>query len=236
MKKNLFSTKNLSLYLIVSIVLWVVTMIWSMADVKPGWDQIDYVQKVMKFETSFIITYINATLLTLLAVALFWKLFLHFSTQNRGLSEAALFFLLIYGTINLVAYGSQLVVLPVLSHKIYNTDLSSNDIAMVYHWIQMAPGTKIAAANGLAYAALGIPSIIFGLMMMKINRFGKIAGWLFIANAIACMLGFWGMLANNKVLQFGTVAGGVIFLAAVVFLFMMFKTNPSGMAQTPADQ
>jgi hypothetical protein len=206
----------------VSTLAWLPTMIWSMWDVKPDWDKVDYLQKVMRFEFSFIIAYMNGVLLTVLALLLFWILFEHYVLTNRGIVKIALFFLFIYGTINLVVYSSQLIVLPILVNRIFNTDLSPNDISMVYNWIQMAPGSKMAQANAFAYAFLAIPSIIFGVLMMKENRQGRIAGWLLIANAFACIAGVMGLLFKIQVLQSGTVIGGVLFLVALFFIYRMF--------------
>lgn len=213
----------ITILLLASTLTWLLTMVWCKATMANTSEQINYVQWVMKFNTSFIICYLNATVLTVLCLALFWVLFQIFSKFNRAASEIALFFLLIYGTVNLVVYISQFVVLPLLAHNIFKTDLLPDDIDMIYNWIQIAPGAKMARANAMAYAILGIPSIVFGLLIIKHARTGKTGGWLLIVNAMFCIAGVIGIYINNNILQIGTVVGGVIFMVAVFFIWQMFR-------------
>jgi hypothetical protein len=213
----------IAILLLVSTLAWLFTMVWCMGTMGGVSEKIDYVQWVMKFKISFIICYLNATVLTVLCLALFWILFQVFAKLKRGVSEIALFFLLIYGTINLVVYISQFVVLPLLAHNIFETDLSSDDIDLIYNWIQIAPGTKMANANAMAYAILGIPSIIFGLLIVKHARTGKAGGWLLMANAVFCIAGVVGIYINNNILQLGTLIGGVVFMVAIFFIWQMFR-------------
>jgi hypothetical protein len=68
----------------------------------------------------------------------------------------------------------------------------------------------------LAYALLGIPSIIFGLLMFREKSPLKVAGALLALNGVACILGIVGFLARSAPLSLGTLAGGVLFLLALV--------------------
>ena len=88
--------------------------------------------------------------------------------------------------------------------------------------IQAWPGSAIGILNGLAYAILGIPSIVFGLLLIRGSAMIRAAGVLLVLNAIACFAGPIGLVAGIKVLEMGTVVGGFLFLLALFPLTVGF--------------
>ncbi|MFZ5946073.1 MAG: TetR/AcrR family transcriptional regulator [Bacillota bacterium] len=85
-------------------------------------------------------------------------------------------------------------------------------------FIQGWSGSAVSVFNQLAYAILGIPSIIFGVLLIKNKKLSTLGGWLLTLNGISCIIGLIGTAANNRVLVIGSVAGGALFLFALIAL------------------
>jgi hypothetical protein len=88
--------------------------------------------------------------------------------------------------------------------------------------IQAYPASATGYFNNLAYALLGIPSMIFGIILIQKNALWQIAGWLLALNGISCILGIIGLTTQNELLSFGSLVGGVLFLAALFPLALAF--------------
>jgi hypothetical protein len=89
---------------------------------------------------------------------------------------------------------------------------------MIHAW----PASAIGILNGLAYAVLAIPSIIFGVLLCTGNRPMRAAGILLVLSAIASFAGFSGVITGFQVLNVGTVVGGFLFLLALFPLSLAF--------------
>jgi hypothetical protein len=72
------------------------------------------------------------------------------------------------------------------------------------------------------YALLGIPCIIFGIILAHKGRLWRIAGWLLALNGLACILCIFGITIKNDLLSLGSLIGGVLFLAALFPLSLAF--------------
>ncbi len=79
--------------------------------------------------------------------------------------------------------------------------------------------------NNLAYALLGIPSIIFGLVLLFTNKLPTLSTILLVLNGVACILGVIGVFLGNRLLSFGSLAGGVLFLVALIPLAISVFTS-----------
>jgi len=66
--------------------------------------------------------------------------------------------------------------------------------------IQANNHTLVSYINDLAYAILGIPSIIFGLLLKKENK--KYSGNFLFLNGVLRILGIVGYMINNRILGF----------------------------------
>lgn len=211
--------QQILLALLALIILWVVTSIALSIQINAEASQLEYVQYIMNMTPLFVISYANASLITVVAVLMFYLLMRLYSPKSKIISLSAFAVVAVYGLLNLFVYVSQFAYLPLLSHRLFETDLSPDDIASVYHWIHLAPGSNIALLNGLAYALLGIPSIVFGLFLIREDQYGKKAAVFLTANAVFCFLGFAGVYYSNKTLGFGLMLGGFFFILAVFYLY-----------------
>jgi hypothetical protein len=79
--------------------------------------------------------------------------------------------------------------------------------------------------NSLAYAVLGIPSIIFGLLLYNSGRVSRSGGILLSLNGLAGITGFVGVVVKSTILAQGVLAGGILFLLALIPISLGFVTK-----------
>lgn len=163
----------------------------------------------------FYLTYTNAALVTLLATALFAGLYTLLREAFPIGSRVALVFLPVYAAMNLFVYLSQLAVVPRLLSLQSRPEYAPAARLLAAQMLQLWPDSLAAFANTLAYAALGIPSIIFGLALARIGGLMRAAGLLLALTGFSCLLGMLGLLVQSHWMQFGVVAGGALFLLAL---------------------
>jgi len=223
MNRTITVGKRFSVILFILLIIWVATMIGSSYDVKPGWTATDFIKKIVHPGLAFRMCYINAVLFTLVVVIYMAILFQFFYNQFPLLSICAIIFVPIYGLMNLLVYSSQVVILPSLIKGISPETLTQPEIIAISNWIQLMPGSIISLINALAYAILGIPSVLFGWAMFHMNKKGKIAGTFLILNAFTCWAGIIGIVTENKIMSLGVVLGGLLFTISVPYIFLMFK-------------
>ncbi len=130
---------------------------------------------------------------------------------------------------NLIAYLSQITVVPRLLQLQAMSDYRIVAQFLLRQTIQQWPGSIIFSVNNLAYAVLGIPSIIFGVLMIKSSLGLRFGGVLLALNGVACVIGFVGIAAQNNLLSQGSLIGGVLFLLALAAMSWSFlKGKNSG--------
>lgn len=205
----------LSLACLVLTTLWVALLIADIASAGPLDTFEQVVAHAARLHGLFYATYLNAALLTLAVLAFFAALHAWLRPTAPDWVVVGLVFVPIYGVLNLVAYLSQLTLVPAL--VVLRLEPQTNVAAEVLLrlTLQAWPGSFIAFFNGLAYAILGIPSILYGALLW---RRGGLLGWgglLLALNGAACILGVVGFLAGSALLSLGVMIGGVLFLAAM---------------------
>jgi len=179
---------------------------------------------VQKYDCKFPATYLNAGVFTIFVIALMAGLYIYCKSTLPGLSIVGLVFVPVYGTLNLIAYLSQITIVPALLESTSAPAVADTAYFLLEHTLQMLPSSTVAFFNNLAYAIFGIPSMIFGwTFTTDQNRVLRISGWLLILNGIACILGFIGTLLNLEFLSLGTILGGAIFwlsLFPISYIFL----------------
>jgi hypothetical protein len=167
-------------------------------------------------------TYFNAALVTLSAVAFTSALYAWLKPKAPDWAMIGLVFVPIYGVLKLIAYRSQLSLVPALFDLRANPHTLEMADILLRLTLQAWPASAVAFFNGLAYAILGIPSILFGLLLWKYPGALRWGGLLLALNGAACILGVVGFLAGNALLRQGVMAGGVLFLLALILLSWAF--------------
>ena len=180
------------------------------------------IASVSRLDWLFYLTYINAAFITITAAMLFAGLYLYCKSASPGWSMVGLVFVPVYAILGLVSYLSQITVVPrvIALSQISQYDAVSDILLGLV--IQQWPGSIIAFLNTLAYAILAIPSIIFGILLLKGNKLSKFAGALLALNGIFCIIGLTGIILENSLLGMGSAIGGAIYLFALIPLSLMF--------------
>jgi hypothetical protein len=202
----------ISLLTLISVTLWLMLLIWDMATAGPLETFPQVLAHVQQDNWIFPVTYMNAAVFTIFVTALMAGLYVYCSSTLPELSIVGMVFVPVYSTLNLIAYLSQITLVPALLESTSVPAIADTAYLLLEHTLQILPGSTVAFFNNLAYAILGIPSMLFGwTITTDQNRTLMMSGWLLILNGIACILGFIGVLINIDFLSFGTILGGAIF-------------------------
>ncbi len=196
--------------------IWLVLLVVGVASAGP----LDTFERVLAYvsrlDVLFYLTYIDSALIVVAATLLFCDLYRRYREAAPDWALVGLVFVPVYAVFNLFAYLSQVSVVPGLVALWQRTEYHAAADLLLRQMLQQWPGSGVAFFNGLAYALLGIPSIIFGFLMFREKSLLKVAGVLLALNGAACILGVIGFLERSTSLRIGTVAGGVLFLLALI--------------------
>ncbi|MEW6182162.1 MAG: hypothetical protein AB1500_03160 [Bacillota bacterium] len=209
-------------------VIWLVFLITETAAAGPleTFDQV--LAHTARLGTAFYLTYLNAALVTVCAITLFALLYLSYKPAAPGWSAVGAVFIPIYGVMNLAVYFSQITVVPRLLELHAGPEFQAQSEFLLRQVIQQWPGSTIWVVNNLAYAVLGVPSIIFGILMLQSSSKLRLAGVLLSLNGAACIAGFAGIIMRSAWLSHGSLIGGVFFLLALAPMSLVFlqKSSP----------
>jgi hypothetical protein len=178
----------------------------------------------------FYLTYINAAIVTITAVMLFTALYIYYKPMVPAWSAIGVMFVPIYGAMNLVVYLSQVTVVPRLFQLQTLSEYQAFSQFFLGQAIQQWPGSIVFIVNNLAYAILGLPSIIFGLLMLKSTGVLRLGGFFLALSGLASIMGFIGIIAQIAWLSKGSLLGGILFLLALVpmSLVLFQRTSQTG--------
>ena len=183
--------------------------------------------RVSRLDAFYYLTYLNAAfLITIPVTMLMAALYVYCKPYlPEWAALVGMVFVPVYCVLNLFAYLSQITVIPLLVRLYQQTDSRAMAEVLLRLTIQQLPGSEVSFFNGLAYALLGIPSIIFGIALLRgDDRLLKTGGVLLALNGVACILGVIGDLSNLTLLRLGGVIGGVLFFFALIFMVWSFFT------------
>jgi hypothetical protein len=199
-------------------VIWLILLIMSLASAGPLQTFEQVLAVTSRLTPLYYLSYTNAALTVITAAALFAGLYRYLQPAAPEWSAIGLVFVPVYAVVNLIVYLSQISLVPNLIAMAHSADTQSMATFLLRQWLQQSPGSMISFLNNLAYAILGIPSIIFGLLLGAVNPRLRLAGLLLAANGVACILGVIGILLNINALSSGSLIGGVLYLAALILL------------------
>ena len=226
---NIRAMGILTVLVIVTTLIWLIILIPAQASA-PRVDVLH--EKIAAMEPlGFVhyVTYINAALITIFDVAMFAGLITFCRKEEPMWTTVAMAFLPIYGLGNLIAYLSQIFVVPLLLRHYEAPGTRAFAEVLLGLTIQDWPGSAIQGLNGLSYAMLGIPSIIVGWIFYRKAKGLRISGLLLIASGVLSFLALIGLLAANYELAAATLASGAVFLAALVPIARFFlKSSHEG--------
>lgn len=205
----------LALACLVLTALWVGLLIADMASAGPMETFEQVAAHASRLHGLFYATYLNAALLTLAAVAFFAALHAWLKPPASDWTVIGLVFVPLYGALNLVAYLSQVTLVPALLTLRLDPQTTAAADVLLRLSLPAWSGSTIAFFNGLAYGILGIPSILYGLLLWRRSGALLWGGLLLALNGAACILGVIGSLTGSALLSQGVMIGGFLFLAAM---------------------
>ena len=170
----------------------------------------------------FYLNYVNAALITLLTVATLVGFYLYCRDGDVLWSTIGLAFVPIYGMGNLVAYLSQVFVVPGLLELYHAPGTTTIAQTLLGLTIQDWPGSAIAALNGLSYAVLGIPSIIFAALMFYKSRGLRAGSALLALSGALSIVALTGVALRNPTLSALTLVSGFAYLLALLLIGRFF--------------
>ena len=194
--------------------LWVILMILGEIINGPITTIEDAIQRVQNIDLLHILNYANAAALTAVAVLLYFAFYQYLTSDHPIMTAVGFVFVPVYGIFNLLVYLAQITIVPIMATR--NTE-------NLAQWLQIWPQSTITLLNQVAYALLGISSILFGIAFIRKDPAVRVAAWLLILNGIACILSLIGVLIGNPLLGMGSLVGGVLFLAGVAVLGFQYR-------------
>ena len=220
------TTGILALIATVITYIWVIGVIWDInlkGSIETFDQALDYGSNP---DTLYYLNYINVSLLTIITTMMFAGIYEYFKKSLEVWATIGILFVPIYCTLNLIAYLSQVTVIPrILSlaeMNAYRSEAELLAVLMTQNW----DGSAVSVINLMAYALLGIPSIIFGSAMLKFGRLWVIAGSLLALSGIGSIVAFIGVLMGNSTLASVTLISGFIYAVALIFITIIFLRSP----------
>lgn len=213
--------KSITVLDLALVILWFVLMIAGVLINGPIVTQDDAIQLISDRSLLFTLTYANAVVFTILTTFVFVGLYRYCRDSNEELSLIGLILVPVYSILNIAVYFSQIALVPALM-QIFSTGENEIQKLILTQFVQACPGSSMAVLNNLAYAILGISSIVFGAVLITKDKYARRTALFLIGNGAACILGITGMLFNITFLAYGSALGGVLFIGALIFLGMLF--------------
>lgn len=184
-------------------------------------------------------SYANAALITILTSAMLSTYYVLLREKYPALTVLGVVFVPMYGVLNLVVYLSQIFIVPELIQlRLSNPDLNYVDIILGL-FFQDWPGSLMMFLNSLAYAVLGIPLIVFGLLFLRgsLAGAGKLFHWggmFFLVSGGFSILALVGLGVHSQVLANLTLVSGVVFLVGLLLLGTGFLRSSAQMTNARA--
>ena len=212
----------LSLYLLLSTILFLVLFTIDMA----GASQMDLFEQVLdrvaKQSILSRLAYANVTLLTIVTTMLMAGLYVFTKRLAPVWATIGLVFTPVYCVLNLFAYFSQITIVPRLLELRQLPQYQTAAEFLLRQLIQTWPASAVSIFNNTAYGILGIPSIIFGVLLYRIHPTFRVGAVLLAINGVMCITGVIGFVLNNQILMWGSMAGAVFYLLALIPLSLAF--------------
>ena len=170
----------------------------------------------------FILNYANAGFLTVACVMMFAGYYAFCKEGEPLWAAIGLVFVPIYAVGNLVVYLSQVFIVPGLLdlyHEPAMAAVAEVILALTLHtWV----GSITGFVNALAYAALGIPSIIFGVLLNQKAHAYRTGGVLLAASGALSIIALVSTGLGSSMLMFMSPVSGFVFLVGISILGVRF--------------
>ncbi|MCP4600248.1 MAG: hypothetical protein GY847_06900 [Proteobacteria bacterium] len=214
-KTSMRSLGLLTLSMAIVTIVWVITFVIGEASSPPVETIQDKIAAVESQGLLFHITYFNAAVLTLLGVIMFAGFYVYCRSRDELWSAIAFSMVPIYGIGNIVAYLSQVLIVPELIDVYHDPSYSKIGETLLRFTLHTWPGSAVEALNSGSYAVLGIPSVIFPVIAFRHERGLRIGGSLLAISGLFSIIAFVGVVFSLRYLLFLSPVGGVVFLVSL---------------------
>jgi len=216
----------LTVAVIVTTTIWAAIVIPDAASAGPVDTLPKAIESLGDLDFLFYFNYVNAALITLLDVAMFAGFYLYCRDHDRFWSTVAVAFVPIYGLGNLMAYLSQVFVVPRLLELYQMAETRQMGEVLLGLTLHAWPGSAVGALNALSYAILGIPSIILGVMMVRKERKLRFGGLLLAISGVLSLIAVIGVVVSSPALAAATLVSGFVFLIGLIPIGVFFLRQP----------
>jgi len=214
----------LGLVLFLITLTWIILLILSDSTTLTPETIDEKIVMIQSEQTIYTISYLNAGSLTFFNIMFMSALYLYCKENNEFWSTVSFVFVPIYGIANLFSYLSQIFLVPELL-QLYQSPATQQFARLLLSLtIHTWPGSIVEAINGMAYALLGIPSIILPLIGLRGSRLLAVGGFLLIASGILSIIAFLGILTSIGYLTNLSTVGGAVFLFSLLPISFHFLT------------
>lgn len=217
------TTGILSVLSLISTMLFLIFFILDMSSAGPLNTFEQVLAHAARQSTLSTLAYANVTLLTILVTMLLASMYVLCKQTAPLWSAIAIVFAPVYCVFNLFAYFSQITIVPRLLELGAEKQYQMFTEFLLRQLLQSWPDSAVSIFNNTAYALLGIPSIIFGVILYKMSRRLRPGGIFLALNGVACILGIIGIVMQNAVLAWGSMVGAVFFLVSLFPLSWHFS-------------
>jgi len=218
-------TKTIGILSIITLllsVLWLVLLIWSAIEFGPMTTFSKVLSFVIEMDWKFVLSYVNATLITICTTMLFAGFFTLIKSSFPLWATIGIIFIPVYCAFNVIVYLSQITVVPGLLEMRWAGEYGALADILLMQWVQQWGGSVIAFINLTGYAILGLPSIIYGCIFFRGKGLLRYAGLILALNGLACIIAVIGLVLDNKIMSMGTLIGGVLYIVALILFSLAF--------------
>lgn len=97
---------------------------------------------------------------------------------------------------------------------------------------QQWPGSVVNVINNIGYAVLGIPSIVYGMLLHRARPPLGLGGILLGLSGVASIIGLVGHMVQSDAISAGSIVSGGFFLLALIPLSRGFLQEGKGMIES----
>lgn len=207
--------------------LWVVLVIILQASAGPVETLADRIAVIERQGALYTLNYLNAGLLTLATVAMLAGFAFYTWEEDRLWTLVALVFIPIYGALNAVVYFSQVFMVPGLIELYSNPETAALAETLLGLTVHEWPGSAVAFVNALAYAVLGVPSILLGWLMLRKQAQLRTGAVLLVASVVLSIAALVGVGVQNALLASMTLLSGFLYLVGLVLIGTYWLREPA---------
>lgn len=207
---------------------WGILFLFTASPVAPTGTIANQVYTIENQYRLFMLNYANAGLLTVFCTIMLAGFYSLCRDDDPLWASVALVFIPVYSAGNLVVYLSQVFVIPGLLDQYHNPATRAVSELMLGLLLHTWAGSFTGFVNGLAYAVLGIPSIIFGVLLYHNHQEYRVGALFLVASGVLSMLALVGIAIGSPFLSLLSPLGGFVFMVGIFILGVKLLRSPHG--------